>query len=194
MKIIAIIQARVNSTRLPKKVLLNLEGRTVLEHVIKRVRKSKLISETIVATTINKEDLEIVKLCTKIGVKVFCGSENDVLDRFYQISKLIKPNHIVRITADSPLIDPKIIDLIIEKHLQENADYTSNDLKDSFPDGEELEICTFEALKKAWKNANLSSDREHVITYIVNRPKEFKLTNVENDVDLSKERWTLNNE
>jgi len=193
MEIIAIIQARMGSTRLPNKVLLDLEGKPVIEHVIERVKKSKLISEVIVATTFEKEDLPIVKLCARMGVRVFCGSEDDVLDRFYQAAKLIKPKHIVRITADSPVIDSEVIDKVIEGHLKENADYTSNDIKSTFPDGEELEIFTFESLKEVWKNADLISEREHVITYITARPERFKLANVENEIDISEKRWTLDN-
>ena len=194
MNIIAMIQARVGSTRLPGKVLLPLEKKTVLERVIERVQKSTKIDEVMVITTLNKADSEIVKACSNNGVRVFCGSEEDVLDRFYQAAKLLKPNHIVRITADCPLIDAAIIDQVIDKHLKEKNDYTSNVLKETFPDGEDNEIFTFESLKKSWKEANLSSEREHVTLYIRNHPEEFKLSNLECEVDLSDKRWTLDNE
>lgn len=192
MKIIAIIQARLGSTRLPGKVLLDLEGRTVLEHVIRKVKSSKLVNNVIVGTTINKEDLEIVKLCANLGINVYCGSEDDVLDRFYQIARLFKADHIVRITSDCPLIDPKVIDEVITLHVREKADYTSNTLKETYPDGEDIEVFTFAALKEAWNKANMSSEREHVTPFMRKNPA-FKLANLEYNKDISHKRWTLDN-
>lgn len=192
MKIVAIIQARLGSTRLRGKVLLDLEGRTVLEHVIRRVKSSKLVNDVIVATTINKDDLEIVKLCANLGISVYCGSEDDVLDRYYQVARLFKPDHIVRITSDCPLIDPKLIDEVITLHVGEKADYTSNTIKETYPDGEDIEVFTFAALKEAWKKANMSSEREHVTPFMRKIPA-FKLINLESDRDLSHKRWTLDN-
>lgn len=191
--IIAVIQARIGSTRLSDKVLLNLEGKSVLERVIERVKNSKFIQEVIVATTISKEDLEIVNLCSKIGVRVYCGSENDVLDRYFQVARILTPRHIVRITADCPLIDPQVIDRVIKLHLKERADYTSNILKPTFPDGEDVEVFRFQALKKAWENARLSSEREHVTPYMRKHPALFKRTNLSYAADLSRKRWTLDN-
>src|SRR3989338_5710420 len=153
MNIVAIIQARVASTRLPGKMLLKFEGKTVLEHVVQRVALSKLVNNIVVATTINHEDKEIKKICSRIGVKCYCGSQDDVLDRYYQAAKLSKAEHIVRITADCPLIDPKIIDQAIGLHLAEKADYTSNNIKERFPDGLDVEVFKFESLAKAWKKA-----------------------------------------
>lgn len=192
MKLIAIIQARLGSTRLPGKVLLDLEGRTVLEHVIRRVKSSKLVDDVIVATTINKNDLEIVKLCVNLDISVYCGSEDDVLDRYYQTARLFKADHIVRITSDCPLIDPIVIDKVITLHLREKADYTSNTIKETYPDGEDIEVFTFSALKEAWKKANLSSEREHV-TPFMRKNLAFKLVNLESNKDLSHKRWTLDN-
>lgn len=189
--IIAVIQSRIGSTRLPGKVLLNLEGKTVLERVIERVKNSKLIKEVIVATTLLKEDLKIVKLCAEMGIKVYCGSGEDVLDRYFQVARILQPRHIVRITADCPLIDPKVIDGIIKLHLKEKADYTSNTLKATFPDGEDVEVFTFQALKKAWKNARLFFEREHVTPYIRKHPALFKHANLSYAADLSRKRWTL---
>jgi spore coat polysaccharide biosynthesis protein SpsF len=194
MNIVAMIQARIGSTRLPGKVLLPLEGKTVLERVVERAQRSNKIEEVIVITTLNREDMEIVKICSHSGVRVFCGSETDVLDRFYQTAKLLEPDHIVRITADCPLIDAKIIDRVVDKHLAEKNDYTSNVLKETFPDGQDNEIFTFRALKKTWKEARLTSEREHVTLYIRNHPEIFKLGNLEFETDLSKKRWTIDNE
>jgi spore coat polysaccharide biosynthesis protein SpsF (cytidylyltransferase family) len=189
--IAAIIQARMGSTRLPNKVLKNLGDKTVLEQVCSRVKKSKLIDEIFVATTIDKNNLPIVHLCSSIGVSVFCGSEDDVLDRFYQLSRLINPEHIVRITSDCPVIDSELIDSIIDSHLLSKADYTSNTIKDSFPDGLDTEVFKFSALEKAWDKAVLSSEREHVTPYIKNHPEFFKLNSIVSKTDYSKKRWTL---
>lgn len=193
-RIVAIIQARMGSTRLPGKALLKLEGKTVLEHVIERVKKSSLIQEVVVATTIVKEDLKIVSLCSAKGIRVYCGSENDVLDRYYQAARLLETDHIVRITADCPLIDPKIIDRVVQLHLSKKSDYTSNTIRETFPDGEDVEVFTFGALKEAWNNAKLCSEREHVTPYIRNRSDLFKLVNLDCIRNLSQKRWTLDEE
>ena len=116
--IIGIIQARMGSSRLPGKVLMKLKQKTVLNHVYERTAASRFIDKVYIATTINDEDLQIVSECGNKNMNVFCGSENDVLDRFYQIAKLLKPDLIVRITADCPTIDPNVIDIVVSDHLQ----------------------------------------------------------------------------
>lgn len=193
MKISIIIQARVGSTRLPKKVLLPLGDKTILERVIERASKSRLASEVIVATTKKRQDHKIISLCQKIGIDFFRGSEDDVLDRYYQSALSRNSNNIIRITADCPLIDFRIIDKVIDKHLREKNDYTGNTVIDSFPDGQDVEIFTFDALKKAWKEANLLSDREHVTQYIKRNPNLFSIGSLVNERDLSKMRWTIDN-
>ena len=190
MNVIAIIQARMGSTRLPGKVLLPLGDKTVLEHVITRTAQSKLLDEVFVATTIEKKDLKILNFVSSLGFRVFAGSVHDVLDRYFQLAKLIKPKHIVRITADCPMIDPDVIDKIISTHLESDVDYTG--INTTFPDGLDVEIFTFEALKDAWKNAKLSSEREHVTPYIVKNDK-FKKEVVSFKKDLSHYRWTIDN-
>lgn len=190
--ITAIIQARCGSTRLPGKVLLDLEGKTVLEHVIERVKASKLIKDVVVATTIRKDDLRIVKLCANLGISVYCGSEDDVLDRYYQTARLFKADHIVRITSDCPMIDPMIVDDVVSLHLHEKADFTSNTINVTYPNGLDAEVFTFISLKKAWKNAYLASEREHVTPYMWKNPA-FKRVNLECKENLSQKRWTLDN-
>ena len=190
-KIVAIIQARMGSTRLPNKVLLPIERIPALEHIIKRVSASKFINEVIVATTLNEDDLPIVKLCAKLGTKVFCGSSNDVLDRFYQASRILKATHIVRITADNFMIDPKIIDIAIEKHLAERGDYTSNVIVETYPNGQDVEIFSFPALASAWEHASLVSEREHVTPYLRKNKNIFKQISIEYPIDLSEKRWTV---
>ena len=189
--IIAIIQARLGSTRLPNKVMKYLGDKTVLEHVVSRVKQSKYIDEVFVATTIDRNNLPIIHLCSSQNIRVFFGSEEDVLDRFYQLAKLICPEHIVRITADCPLIDPEIIDLIIKTHLGSNCDYTSNTIEDSYPDGLDTEIFTFSSLTKAWQEAKLLSEREHVTPYMKKHPELFSLNSIVSKINYANKRWTL---
>ncbi len=191
MNTIAIIQARVGSTRLPGKILKKIEGKTVLEHVVNRVKAAKNINDIVVATTVKKEDLQIVKLCAKLGISVFCGSEDDVLDRYYQAARLFKADHIVRITSDCPLIDPQVIDKVIELYLKEKADYATNTVPETFPDGLDTEVFSFKTLKISWKNAKLFSEREHVTPYIRNNPKIFRIVNFKCETNLADKRWTI---
>ena len=164
--IILITQARTGSSRLPKKVLKKINGKTLLEIHLERLKKSKLISEIILATTKNKEDKIICEIGRKLSISCFCGSENDVLDRFYQSVKNKKPNWIVRVTSDCPLIDPFLIDEIIKFTITKNIDYCSNILIENYPDGQDIEIMSFNSLEIAWKEALLNSEREHVTPYI----------------------------
>ena len=188
---VGIIQARVNSTRLPNKVLLDLKGKTVMERVIERVQRSRLVEDVIVATTMEEQDLELALLCEKRGVKVYRGSEEDVLDRYYQAARVFLIKDIVRITADCPLIDPMIIDEAIGLYTSMKADYVSNALRETFPDGEDVEVFSFETLENAWKNAKLYSEREHVTSYIRKHPEFFKIENLICKQNLSQKRWTL---
>lgn len=192
-KTIAIIQARMGSTRLPNKVLLPLGDCTVLEQVVRRVKKSKRIDEVIVATTTSVQDDEIVALCSEKEIICYRGSENDVLDRYYQCAKIFEPENVIRITADCPLMDAEVIDSVIQKHLENNNDYTSNTLVPTFPDGEDVEIMKFSILEDAWKNAVLASQREHVTQYIIHNEK-YKKGNVAFSSNLEKMRWTLDTE
>ncbi|MGC8768195.1 cytidylyltransferase domain-containing protein [Calditerrivibrio sp.] len=169
MKIGAIIQARSSSTRLPKKVLLKLPfggGITVLQQVIRRTLKSSMINELIVATTNDVADDEIIDISEQEGVKWFRGSKEDVLSRYYNAAKESSIDLIVRITSDCPCIDWQIIDKVIELHLKDNADYTSNTIKPTFPHGLDVEVISFSALEKAHLQAKDSFEREHVCPYI----------------------------
>lgn len=191
MNVLCIVQARIGSTRLPGKILLSLEGKTVLEHVINRVKASNKISDVVLATTISKDDVEVVRFVSSLGIRVFAGSENDVLDRFYQAAKLLNPDHVVRITSDCPMIDPELIDKVIVNHSKTNADYTSNTIVETYPDGEDVEVIKFSALKRAHQEAELESEREHVTPYVRKHPEIFKLHNVGNSENLSGMRWTI---
>lgn len=191
MKVLTVIQARLGSTRLPGKVLMKIEGKTVLQHTIERVRASKKAGRIVVATTIKEEDLKIVKLCAGLGVSVYCGSEDDVLDRYYQAAKIIKADPVVRITSDCPLIDPEVIDRVIGFYFRTKQDYATNTFPPTYPDGQDVEVFSFSALKRAWKESRLASEREHVSLYIRNHPELFKITNLKYRQDLSRKRWTL---
>ena len=192
--IYAIIQARMGSTRLPGKVMMDLCGHPVLEHVVKRLNESKLINKIIIATSEDENNQPIIDFCKKNEVGCFVGSEDDVLDRYYQtaIENNVKDKDIIiRITSDCPLIDPFVVDKVIEEHVSKNNDYTANVIECTYPDGLDCEVFNFNVLKDAWINANLSSQREHVTLYIRDNPNKFKLGNVKNDKDLSCLRWTL---
>lgn len=191
MSIGVIIQARVGSSRLPGKVLLEVMGKTILEYVIERVRESKKLEQVIVATTNKKKDKPISDLAKKLKVDLYRGSENDVLDRYYQAAKKFQLEHIVRITADCPLIDSKVIDNVVDYYFDSGADYSSNTLEETFPDGQDVEVFSLESLKEAWQNAELLSEREHVTSYIIKNKDSFKLTSFKNSTNLSLKRWTL---
>ena len=153
MKIGAIIQARTSSTRLPGKILKELpygSGITVLGQVIRRLKRAKKLNEVVVATTLEREDSKIVDLTKKEKTKYFRGDKEDVLSRYYLAAKENKINVIVRVTSDCPCIDPEIVDLTIEKHLQTKADYTSNNLKRTYPHGLDTEVISFETLKASF--------------------------------------------
>ena len=174
-KIVAIIQARTGSTRLPRKVLMSIGEKTMLEWVIERTKKASLIHNIVVATSTKEEDDIIEKLCKKLNVKCFRGSEEDVLSRYYETSKQMKADIIVRITADCPFIDPQIIDEIIKIHLENKNDYTQNDTEDSYPKGTDVEVFNFECLEEAHLNADKPYQREHVTPYIWKDSKKFKV-------------------
>ena len=168
MKTIVVTQARSNSTRLPNKVLMKIQDTTLLQIHIDRIKQAKNVDEVIIATTINKGDDVIADLANDLNVEVYRGSENDVLDRFYQAVKEKKPDFIVRLTSDCPLIDPQLLDDMIVSAKQRGLDYYSNVLEERYPDGQDVEVFTYKALETTWKNAELKSDREHVTPFIRN--------------------------
>ena len=186
-----IIQARINSSRLPRKVLKKIEGKTVLEHVIERIKKVQNCSKIILATTDKKQDDILERMAKKLNIPVFRGSEDDVLDRYYQAAKLFKIDPIIRITADCPLIDSRVVERAIDIYLKGNYDYVSNIRPPTFPDGLDVEIFSFKALEKSWKEAGMRSEREHVTSYILKNPRIFKMGNLANNDNISHLRLTL---
>lgn len=179
MKIGAIIQARTSSTRLPGKVLKNLpyeSNVTVLEQVIHRLKKSKMLNKIIIATTTDEKDEKIIDIAKKENLTCFRGSEDNVLERYYLAASENNLDFIVRITSDCPCIDPDIVDLVIENHLELDADYTSNSLIETFPRGLDVEVITFETLKKAYSEATDDFEKEHVTPFIYKtKPELFKI-------------------
>ncbi|MCB2310030.1 glycosyltransferase family protein [Clostridium tagluense] len=197
MKIDVIIQARMGSTRLPNKVLMKFEEKTILEHVINRLKLSGYINDIIIATTLNEEDEKIVKLAEKIHVNYFRGSEEDVLGRYYYAAKQFQSEIVVRITSDCPLVDYEILDkmliIFIERYTESNIDFLSNTdvVESTFPRGFDIEIFTFKALEKTYFEANKQYQREHVTPYIYQNPDKFKLCGYANDVNYSNYRLTV---
>lgn len=193
MKVIAIIQARMGSTRLPSKVLKNLGGQPMLAHVVNRTRRVKTLDAVVVATTTQLADDVIAYLCKEQDWPCFRGSEDDVLDRYYRAASIFRADVVVRITSDCPLIEPEIIDRVVNKLLScyPEVDYVSNSLVRTFPRGLDVEVIGFSALKKAWQEDDNLAWREHVTPYIYRHPEKFKIRNVANDRDYSYMRWTV---
>lgn len=189
--ILAILQARVSSTRLPGKVLKLLLNKPMLVRQIERIKRSKLIDMLVIATSVDPLDDLIELLCNENNMLCFRGSLSNVLDRFYQAALVYKPDHIIRLTGDCPLIDPIVIDYVVQFYLKGNFDYASNTVKPSFPDGLDVEIFSYQSLKKSWYEAELPSEKEHVTSYILAHSKLFKIGNFSNAIDLSKYRWTV---
>lgn len=195
MEVVAIVQARMRSNRFPGKMMKELVGKPVLWHVINRLKRAKLIDKIVVATTVKEIDKPIRELAEKLGIDGFAGSEDDVLDRYYQASKEYDAEIIVRVTADCPLIDPQIVDKVISYYLEnkDKLDYVRSGL--SFPDGVgDSEVFSFATIEKAWKGARLLSEREHVTPYIWKNPGIFRIATVENDEDLSDIRLVIDDE
>jgi spore coat polysaccharide biosynthesis protein SpsF (cytidylyltransferase family) len=178
MKIVASIEVRMNSSRLPGKVLMPILNKPVLELLIQRVKKAHYITDIVVATTTNKEDDSVEKLCTQLGIQVFRGSEPDVLGRVHDAHSYMNSDIVVELTADNPLIDPALIDLCVLKFLYSNADYVSTIVEPFFPYGQAIQVFTFKLLKKLNKNALTMNDREHVTPSIYNNSEKYKIINI----------------
>jgi len=195
MKVIAILQARMSSTRLTGKVLRNASGRTMLDRMVERVRKAATVDKVVVATTSDPSDDAIVKACHKYGVDVFRGSQQDVLDRYYQAARLYRAEVIVRLTGDCPLIDPLLIDEVVTALIANKADFACNRLPPPFtrtyPIGLDVEACTFTALETAWQHATQKHEREHVLPYLYAEPGRFNVLQLDYPQDLGHLRWTL---
>jgi spore coat polysaccharide biosynthesis protein SpsF len=192
--IAAIIQARMGSSRLPNKVLMDIDGKPSLKYMIDRVAKSKYIEKIIVATTTNKRDQVIVDFCIENNVLFYCGSENDVLDRYYQTSINNDVKTVIRLTSDCPLIDPVLIDKTIDLYFDKAVNYAANavppELK-KYPDGSDVEVFSFKDLTRAWIESKDIKDREHVTFYFWKKDEGFTTAMLDNKYDWGKYRITV---
>lgn len=188
---VAIIQARRGSTRLPDKIFLNLSQKPLIEHVVLRLKKSKQINEIVIATTTNPKDDYIEEWGKANGEKIFRGSEENVLERYYKAAAKFKADIVVRVTADDPFKDYRIIDQAVEIIKEKKIEFVCNNNPASFPEGLDVEVLTYEALKTSYKNALSDYEKEHVTQYIHKNPNEFKIFNIENSKNLSQHRWTI---
>lgn len=193
MKVICIIQARVGSTRLPRKILKKICGKTVLEHDIDRLKRVRNISGIMIATTTLEKDNAIVEESDRLNVKYYRGSEEDVLSRYYYAAKESNADIVVRVTSDCPLIDSEVTEKIIQYYLEnsEKYDYVSNTIDRTYPRGLDTEVFSFKSLEKAFNEATSQRDREHVTPYIWGNCNLFRLSQHKNYVDYSELRWTL---
>lgn len=193
---VLITQARTGSSRLPGKVLKTVDDKTLLQIHLERLKQCKNASTIIVATTTEPEDEKIDLLAKKLGVKSYRGSEENVLDRFYQAAEPLSPKWVVRVTSDCPLLDPELVDKVINFAQNHAPDYVSNTIDSNYPDGQDVEVFTFKALEKAWKEAKKTIEREHVTPYIRNNSdlkgeKLFKAQSYPSDLDYGNIRMTV---
>jgi spore coat polysaccharide biosynthesis protein SpsF len=194
MKTAIVIQARVGSSRLAGKVLLPLAGKTLLERMIERVSAIKSECELIVATTTGVEDERIRSLCRRIGIRCYSGNVTDLLDRHFQAAKQIRADVVAKIPSDCPLIDPQVIDRVLNFHSSKEFDFVSNLHPATYPDGNDVEVMPFDVLEEAWKEATLPFELEHTTPFIWERPNRYRIGNVtwETGLDYSmSHRWTI---
>lgn len=186
----------MTSTRLPGKVLKEVMGKPLLEYQIERLKKVKQADDLVIATTINKSDQPIIELCKKLNINYYRGSEEDVLSRYYEAAKQYQADVIVRVTSDCPLIDPAVVDEVINNFRKSTGkyDYVSNTLERTYPRGMDTEVFSIEALKEAYDKAVLTPEREHVTLYIYSHPEKFRLFSVKYKKDESSHRWTVDTE
>ncbi|SIO49136.1 cytidylyltransferase domain-containing protein [Chitinophaga niabensis] len=196
MQVVAVTQARIGSTRFPGKILQETKGVSLLEMHLRRILQAKKIDKLIVATTFEDDIHKVKNIAEALGVKVFQGSMDDVLDRFYQATRQDQPEYVVRLTSDCPLIDPALIDKVIQFTIDNKLDYASNTLEEKYPDGQDVEVFTFKALQEAWQSATIPSDREHVTPYIRKNSSffgkaPFRSANFNEGADLGRIRMTV---
>jgi len=190
-RIVAIIQARTGSIRLPGKVLKDIDGETMLSRVVGRARRANLLNDVVVATTLEQPDDAILTECKRLDVPVFRGDTQDVLGRYYEAAKTYGAQVVVRITSDCPLIDPGVIDHVIYAFLSQLLDYASNTLMRTYPRGLDTEVMTTSALGQAYHEAVKPYQRVHVTPYIYENPCLFKLLSVTAETNHSQHRWTV---
>lgn len=191
LNIVAIIQARRGSSRLPDKIFLDLQGKPVIYHIVDRLLPSKKINKIVIATTKKKLDDKLEDWALKNNISLFRGDENNVLSRYYKAAIKFKADIVVRVTADDPLKDYKLIDIAIEKLIDQKIDFVCNNNPVSFPEGLDVEVFTFETLMKCYERSSTDYQKEHVTQYIHQNKDEFKFLNLTNNQNMSHFRWTL---
>lgn len=194
MTVNAIIQARCGSTRFPNKVFVEINGKPLIWHVVNRLKYAKTINDIVIATTTNEKDNKIEQWCKDNHISCYRGSESNVLNRYYCASIAYPSDVVVRITADDPFKEPRVIDTVVNKLINESYELVTNNFPPSYPEGLDCEAFTFEALKKSELSNCDSFEREHVTQYIYHNPKIFKIGNVSSEKDLSYLRWTIDKE
>lgn len=197
MQVVAIVQARTGSERLPGKVLKTLGGKPVVLHVLDRLRRTRLVDGLVLATTDRAQDDPLADLAREgEGVLVFRGSEDDVLERYALAAQAAAADIVVRVTSDCPLIDPRVVDAGVDLLLRSlpDCDYVSNTLERTFPRGLDTEVFTRAALERAHEEARDPYEREHVTPFIWRRPERFRIRQLHSDTDASDGRWTLDTE
>jgi spore coat polysaccharide biosynthesis protein SpsF len=193
MRVVVIIQARMNSSRLPGKVLQSVLGKPLLEYEIERLQRITNIDELVVATTVDSKDNPVVELCERLKVPYFRGSENDVLERYYGAATKYQADVVVRVTADCPLIDPRVCEDTIRCYLDNypTYDYVSNVIDRTFPRGFDTEVFSYQALCEAHHEAIRTADREHVTLFLYRQPECYHIGSFSNREDYSQHRWTV---
>ena len=192
---VAIIQGRMSSSRLPGKILKDIGGEPMLVRVVNRVRRAQFVDQVVIATTDDASDDPVENLCMARGIPIYRGSKYDVLDRFYQAALLYQATTVIRVTADCPLIDPVEIDHVVRAFRDQQVDFAANRLpppwKRTYPIGLDTEVCKFEVLQRAWREAGDAHHREHVMPYIYETPDRFKVLVIDHPVDYGALRWTV---
>lgn len=181
----------MSSSRLPGKVLRPILGVPMLMRQVERIRRAGTLDALVVATSTDRSDDALERVCAENGVSCFRGSLDDVLDRFYRVALERKPEYVVRLTGDCPVADPAVIDAVVRYAVAGGFDYASNTLQPTFPDGLDVEVLTFRSLETAWREARLPSQREHVTPFVHQQPARFKIGNYAGPRDLSHLRWTV---
>ena len=189
-KIVAIVQARYNSIRLPGKVLKKINATPAIEYLHKRLSKSKYLNDIVIATSKDKKNLPLINFLKTKNINFFVGENDNVLKRFFDTATKYKADIIVRITGDSIILDFRLLDKMLKEFLKKKVDFLCNTQPMTYPDGQDIEIFSFKSLKKTYKNAKLKYDKEHVTPYII-KSKKFKKYNYKNKIDYSKFRWSL---
>lgn len=190
MKTVAIVQARMGSTRLPDKVMKSIGGAPMIELLLSRLARSREVSEIVVATSEDPRNSPMVEHVQRLGYRCYRGSEDDVLDRYYHAAQEARADAVIRITGDCPLTDPELVDAVVQAFKNAQVDYAANTSPPTYPDGLDVEVFSFKALERAWREAKAPAEREHVTPYL-RKGGKFTRTNLSNDDNLSGLRWTV---